>query len=90
MSTLVRVVEALLYIFGLLGLLMGIITVALATSASGYAADSVGGRGLGTLAMLYTGLPAFGLGALALGLGAIVTSIENLRRDTILVASTKQ
>jgi hypothetical protein len=69
---------------------MGIVTVAFATSSTGYAAESVAGRGLGTLAILYTGLPAFGLGALALGLGAVITSVENLRRDTILVASTKK
>ena len=88
MSTLVKIVEALLYVFGLLAILMGVATIALATSSA--SADSASMRTVGTLAILYSGLPAFGLGALSLGLGAVVTSIENLRRDTILVASTKK
>ena len=85
MSTLVKIIEALLYVFGALGLLMGVATIALATSVT--ATDS---RSLGTLAVLYTGLPAFGFGAVSLGLGALVTSVEALRRDTILVAATKK
>ena len=88
MSTLVKIIEALLYVFGVLALLMGVATIALATSAT--SADSTAARTLGTFAILYTGLPAFGLGALSLGLGAVVTTLEALRHDTILVAATKK
>ena len=89
MGNLAKIVEALLYVFGLLCMLMAIVTVALGASGGGFAAESAAGRGLGVLALLYTGLPAFGIGAISLGLGATITSIENLRRDTILVASTR-
>lgn len=79
MRIVLGIFETVLYLMALLGFVVGIvITIAFSTSKAG---DDAVLRGIGFVAGLYTAVPAFTLGCVALTGGALLTVVDRRSRE---------
>ena len=72
----------ILLVVAVFGFVLGIITVALFAPPQGFAVgQTTAESGFKTLLALHAALPAFTLGAVALGLLGVVSGVEKVRRE---------